>query len=695
MKRADRSKKTEITFEDVVSAGTYEEREGRIGELLSGMTLDEKIGQMSGGAGLPRLLKRYNSATYDSGENKRLGIPPVRFTDGPRGVALNRSTCFPVSMARGATWDAELEERVGSAMGVESRAQGANFNGGVCINLLRHPGWGRAQETFGEDPHHVGAMGAAMTAGLQKHVMACVKHFAANSIENARFRVDVRVDERTLREVYLPHFRKCVEAGAASIMSAYNRLNGKFCGHNDHLIRDILKGDWKFDGFVISDFMFCVRNGRAAANAGLDMEMPLTIHYGGRLKRAVSRGDVPARTIDEAVTRILRQKARFAAIGDPAGYGPECVACREHTGLALEVARRGIVLLKNENGALPLRRDGIRTIAVIGEPADRANLGDRGSSSVYPPYKVTPLEGIRNRAGDSVNVIYDRGGNLSDARRIAAGADAVIIVAGLTFKDEGEFIPPVYHIGGDRTNLNLPRAQEKLINAVAAENDRCIVVLEGGSAITMEAWVESAEAILMAWYPGMEGGNAIAEVLFGDVNPSGKLPLTFPKSADQLVHFDKRARRIDYEYYHGYRHFDRDGLEPLFPFGFGLSYTKYEYGNLRLDSKETGKSGKVEASVDVTNSGDMGGEEVVQLYIGYKGSKVDRPIKELKGFGRVALEPGETKTLALEVKAEDLACYNTESGGWEVEKIEYVVHVGPSSRREDLSLRDTFKICGP
>lgn len=695
MARKYRVKEPEITFGDVVSSGSCEEREERIGELLSRMTLSEKIEQMSGSARVQRLLKPYNSAPYDSGDNKRLGIPPVRFTDGPRGVALNRSTCFPVSMARGATWDAELEERVGSVMGVESRAQGADFSGAVCINLLRHPGWGRAQETFGEDPHHVGAMGAAMTTGLQKHVMACVKHFAANSIENARFRVNVRVDERTLREVYLPHFRRCVEAGAASIMSAYNMLNGKFCGHNEHLIGDILKGDWKFDGFVISDFMFCVRNGRAAANAGLDMEMPLTIHYGGRLKRAVSRGRVPERVIDEAVRRIVRQKAKFATVGDPAGYDPESVACREHTGLALEVARKGIVLLKNENCALPLRRDEIRTIAVIGELADRANLGDRGSSSVYPPYKITPLEGIRNMAGDSIDVVFDKGKNLSDARRVAAGADAVIIVAGLTYKDEGEYIPPLSHIGGDRTNLSLPRAQERLINAVAAENDRCIVVLEGGSAITMEAWEQSVEAVLMAWYPGMEGGNAIAEILFGDVNPGGKLPLTFPKSEDQLVHFDKRARKIDYGYYHGYRHFDRDGLEPLFPFGFGLSYTKYEYGNLRLDSKEIGKNGKVKVKVDVTNSGDMAGEEVAQLYIGYKGSKVDRPIKELKGFGRIALEPGETKTMTLEVGAEDLAYYNTGSGAWEVEEIEYVVHAGPSSRQKDLSLSDTFRICGP
>jgi len=681
-----------VMFENVVRAVNCEEREGLIDRLISEMTLDEKIDQMSGGMRPAQWLKRYNAETYDSGENVRLGIPSVRFTDGPRGVVIGNSTCFPVSMARGATWDVALEKRVGSVMGVESRAQGANFSGAVCINLLRHPGWGRAQETFGEDPFHVGAMGAAMTEGLQKHVMACVKHFAANSIENSRFFVDVRIDERTLREVYLPHFKRCVDAGAASVMAAYNSVNGEPCGHNRHLLWQILKEEWGFDGFVISDFLLCVKNGTAAANAGLDMEMPQTIHYGRLLKRAVVRGKVSEKVVDEAVRRIIRQKARFAGIGVESEYGREKIACAEHTTLALEVARKSIVLLKNENGILPLRRDGIHRIAVIGEQAGTANLGDRGSSRVYPPYAVSIMEGMKNKAGGSVEVIYDAGRNLSAARRIASSCDAVIVAAGLTYREEGEFMSPFTGFGGDRRHLGLPRAQEKLINAVAGENDRCVIVLHGGSAITMQPWLDGVEAVLMAWYPGMEGGNAIAEIIFGDVNPSGKLPITFPRSGRQLVRFDNRARRIKYGCYHGYRHFDKEQLEPLFPFGFGLSYTTFEYDNLRLNPKEIGKDGVVEVLVDITNTGGVAGEEIAQLYVGYRGSKVKRPVKELEDFCRIMLEPGETKTVKLSVAAKDLAYYDAESRSWKIEKIEYVVCVGPSSNKKDLKLSDTFRI---
>ena len=675
-----------------------EERERRIKGLVAQMTLDEKVGQMSGKMNLFEMvvaLVRYNLLTFNSGENKRLGIPAKRFTDGPRGVALNHSTCFPVSMGRGATWDVRLEERIGSAMGVEARAQGANLFGGVCVNLPRHPGWGRAQETFGEDPCLLGAMGTAMIRGLQRHVMACAKHFACNSIEESRFYVDVRIDERTLREVYLPHFKKCVEAGVASLMSAYNRVNGEYCAHNAHLLREILKGDWGFDGFVISDFVYGTRDTVRAAKGGLDIEMPLTQFYGRKLKRAVLRGEVPEELIDEAVTRILRQKARFAGVGDPAEYSRDKVACREHAELTFEAARKGIVLLKNEHGALPLHRYKVRKIAIIGELAGKANLGDRGSSRVRPPYAVTPLQGIKNRAGGSVDVIYTGGDDLFLARRVAGEADAVILVVGLTGKEEGEAMPGPIKLGGDRESLGLPARQVSLIEAVCTENDRCIVVVESGSAVIMEGWKDRVQAILMAWYPGMEGGNAIAAILFGDENPSGKLPVTFPQSNDQLPHFDKKAKSIEYGYYHGYRLFDKEGKKPAFPFGFGLSYTEYAYSNPRLSAKEMAKDGSLEVSVDVTNAGGTAGDEVAQLYIGYGGSKVDRPVKELKGFSRVHLEPGETKTLSFEIRAEDLAYYDVKSGTWRIEEIEYTVYVGPSSRKEDLILTETFKISGP
>ncbi len=688
----------QVTFADVVAREEGPERERAIAGLVAGMTLKEKIAQMSGNIGWPRLAVmavRYGLWTFDSGKNKRLGIPALRFTDGPRGVCLDHSTCFPVSMARGATWDPVLEELVGSAIGIEARAQGANFYGGVCINLLRHPGWGRAQETLGEDPYHLGVMGVAAVRGAQKHLMACAKHFACNSIEESRFFVDVRVDERTLREVYLPHFKKCVDAGVASIMSAYNKVNGTYCGHNAKLLRKILKEEWGFDGLVMSDFFWGVRDGVAAANGGLDIEMPKRWRFGRGFKKAVRRGEVPERILDEAVTRIVRQKARFAGVGDSTRYEKKEVATTAHTELALEVARKGIVLLKNEGGALPLVRGSVRKIAVVGELAARPNIGDRGSSRVSPLNVVTPLVGIRD-AASPVEVTYDNARDRESARRLASQAEAVIVVAGLTYKEEGEYLSAaMFSMGGDREDLDLPGGQAELIRAVAAETDRCIVVLEGGSAVTMGSWKDDVEAILMAWYPGMEGGRAIAEVLFGDTNPAGKLPLTWPRSTDQLPFFDKKAKSSEYGFYHGYRHFDREGLKPEFPFGFGLSYTTFRYADLQLSKKEIGRTGAITVSANVTNTGQVDGEEIAQLYVSCRGSAVDRPAKELKGFARLDLEPRETGMLSLDVSAEELAYYSPEKAAWVVEEAEYTVMVGSSSADADLPLRGSFSITGP
>jgi len=489
--------------------------------------------------------------------------------------------------------------------------------------------------------------------------------------------------------------KKCVDAGVASLMSAYNKVNGELCGHNRRLLTEILKDDWKFDGFVVSDFLWGVKDGKAAAHAGLDIEMPIARFYGRKLKKLVLAGEVPEKNIDESVIRILRQKDRFAKVGEPS-YDRKKVGGTDHAKLAYEAAAKSIVLLKNENSALPLDRARIKTVAVIGRLADKANLGDIGSSRVRPPYAITPLAGIKNRAGNSISVLYNSGEDLSAAQSAARAADAVVIVAGLSWKEEGEFLPlPLIKFGGDRVDLNLPAKQEELIRTIASENKRCIVVLEGSSAITMESWKDRVSAILMAWYPGMEGGNAIADILFGDVNPGAKLPIIFPKSADQLPYFDNKVKEIEYGYYHGYRLFDKKGLEPAFPFGFGLSYTEFKYSNLRLDKREIGKSKSLMVRVDVANVGKMAGEEVAQFYVGYNGSRVDRPVKDLKGFARLALAPGETKTISIEIQAPELAYYDTSSSSWQIEEIEYVVYAGPSSRASDLALRDTFRISGP
>jgi len=664
--------------------------ESKIREILPQLSLDEKISLMSGV--LQNTLKEALSGGLRKGQGhgytgytvgvERLGIPQIKCLDGPRGVGFfYKTTCFPVGMARAATFDPALEEKVGEVMGYETRALGANMLLAPCINLLWHPRWGRAQESYGEDMLLLGAMGSAFVRGVQKHAMACPKHFAVNNIEDTRMDVDALVDERTLREVFLPHFQKCVEVKAASIMSAYNHLNGPKAGQNKHLIREILKQEWGFDGFVVSDWGTAIDNTVEAANAGLDLEMPSAKFYGEKLKSAVSEGKVPVSAIDESVSRMLRQLFRFVGPDFEKGYTQEKIACSEHTSIAREVARKSIVLLKNQGNILPLK--GIKSLAVLGKLAMEKNLGDRGSSMVTPPYAVSILNGIKKKA-TAIKVSYCSG-FIPRSKMLAKNADAVVVVAGLSHKDEGE--------GHDRKRMNLSEDQIELIKTAASVNKKCIVILIGGSAITMQEWIDDVPALLMAWYPGMEGGNAVAEVIFGEVNPSGRLPVVFPKSEDHLFKFENKELKVRFQGFHGYRWFDAKGIEPLFPFGFGLSYTEFKYSNIRLSSKSIGKSGKILVSVDITNIGKVSGEEVAQIYVGYKGSKVERPVKDLKGFQRVYLEPGETKTLSFELKAQELAYYNASASRWDVEEIEYLVYVGPNSKKENL-LSDSFKVKG-
>ena len=689
-----------VSFEDIVKAETDDERGKLIRELVSRMTLREKIREMSGTETLFGLLVksiRYGLSPFRSGGIKRFGIPPIKFTDGPRGICTGHSTCFPVAIARAATWDVELEEKVGEIMGIEARAQGANFFGGICINILRHPGWGRAQETFGEDPYLLGEMGVATLNGAQKHLMACVKHFACNSIEESRFFVNVLAGERALREIYLPHFKRCVDAGVASVMSAYNRLNGNFCGENRVLLRKILKEEWGFQGLVMSDFLFGIRDGVLAACAGLDVEMPKKWRFGFGFSKAVREGKVPAEFIDDSVSRVIRQKARFAKVGLKS-YEKSLVACQSHVDVALEAARKGIVLLKNDDGVLPLKRKELKKILVVGKLSKFANIGDKGSSRVHPPYVVTPLEGIKRVAG-SLKVQYEKGNNLRRVSEKAKEADACIVFAGLTHADEGEFIPiiqvggkPIVYMGGDRENLALSPAQENLINLVASSGKRVIVVLEGGSPILVESWKDKVDAILMAWYPGMEGGTAIAEILFGDVCPSGKLPITFPESSEQLPDFKARVKEIEYDLHHGYWYFEKEGIKPSFPFGFGLSYTTFAYDNLRIEPRRVEPSGVLQVTFNVENTGSVSGSEVAQVYLSFPRTSVERPSKLLKGFARIQLEPGEKKTVSISIPAAELAYYDERTSCWKFEETTYLVHVGSSSREEDLFLRGEFEL---
>ena len=667
-----------------------EDIEAKTLRLMEQMTLEDKLHQISGDTPFIsretlQMIRMYNRKPIPGGDAPRLGIPAIRFSDGPRGVVMFHSTCFPVSMARGATWDVRLEEKIGDAMGVEARTQGANFIACVCINLLRHPAWGRAQETYGEEPHLLGELGAALVRGVQRHVMACAKHFAANSLENTRFKLDVRMSERTLREVYLPHFKRCVEEGVASIMSAYNKINGEHCGHNEHLLREILKEEWGFEGFVISDFWLGIRDGEAAIKGGLDLEMPFPIHYGRKFVKLVKKGKIPMELIDEAVFRILRQKIRFAQIGEPERYEEDAIACTRHQRLALEAAQKSMVLLKNEpsqneeHPVLPLDRTVRQTVALIGRLASIENTGDRGSSAVRPPYSITPLKGLQELLGEE-HVLYNDARQVESAVAAAKQADVAVVVVGYTHKEEGEYL---WIYGGDRGSLTLRAQDESLIQAVVAANPKTIVVMVGGSAIVTESWRHSVPCILMSWYSGMEGGRALTDILFGRINPSGKLPCVFPKSAKQLPFFDRKAKTISYDGHFGGRYLEANQETPAFPFGFGMSYTTYTYDNLKLKADKLQRHATLEVEVEVTNAGSRVGDEIVQLYIGCEGSMIERPVKELKRFVRIPLIPGQTKTVSFSIPRQELAYYDEQRANWMVEPGRYRVYVGPSSVRED------------
>ncbi|MBY9013347.1 MAG: glycoside hydrolase family 3 C-terminal domain-containing protein [Candidatus Lokiarchaeota archaeon] len=667
-----------------------EEIDDFVNRALSMMTLKEKVATMSGNNFYLLLLKdrKFGVRPYPGGGVERLGIPPFLFTDGPRGVILPGSTCFPVSMARGASWDISLEERLGEVIGKETRAHGANLFGGVCINLLRHPGWGRAQETYGEDSFHIGEFGAALVRGVQKHnVMATAKHYAANSIEHSRFKVDVQMSERTLREVYLPHFKRCIEEGCATVMSAYNKLRGEYCGHNSYLLRDILKEEWGFEGFVHSDWMNGLYNTVKGIMGGLDVEMPRAKFYGKKLEKAVKLEKVPLNLVDDSVRRILRTVLKYTTKKDPQDYNSDLIGCEDHVFLAREVAEKSMVLLKNQEEILPFDANKMDSLAVIGPLADLKNTGDHGSSNIRQKNIITPLQGIKISVGDTLKIIHNDGHDTDVAQQIAQSADSVVLVVGYTFKDEGEYIPPFSKGLGDRTNLGLKEDDIKLIDAVAKVNKKCVVVLVGGTAILMEEWKEKVPSILMAWYSGMEGGHALADILFGKVNPSGKLPFTIPEDPSHLPFFDVYVDEIEYGYYHGYTLMEKEKIEPSFPFGFGLSYTKYSYENIRVKSDEE----KIIASVDVANIGAMAGEEIVQLYVGFENSSVDRPLKLLRGFKRVMLKPNETKSVSIEVNKKDLAWYNPENNTWEVENIAYTIYIGASSSYKDL-LTETITV---
>lgn len=665
----------------------------RVERILALATLEEKVAMMSG-HGFFRIFeeddKRWGSRPYRAGAGcERLGVPALLFTDGPRGVARGHSTCFPVSMARGASWDRDLEQRIGEVIAIEARAQGCNFTGAVCVNLLRHPAWGRAQETYGEDTYHVGEMGAALARGLQTHnLIATVKHFALNSIENARFKVDVRASERALREVYLPQFKKVLDAGCATVMSAYNKVNGEYCGQNRQLLTDILRNDWGFDGFVHSDWVKGVYNAYGAV-AGLDIENPEPIHFGDKLTAAVQRRDISLSVVDTACRRILTVLYRFASAQDPLEtYDARQVACHDHVALAREAAEKSAVLIRNE-GILPLRKG--ERIGVFGRLANMVNTGDEGSSRVYPPHVVTPLQGICAFTGQDLQVAGDEN-DIEAAGLAAAQVETAIVLVGYTADEEGEFIPgdislghtmadgtaieraPRPSRGGDRSDLGLPVDQGLLIRAVAASNPRTVVVLIAGSAVLCADWIGSVGALMQTFYSGMEGGAALARLLFGEISPSGKLPFSIAEAAEDYPFFDKDADTIEYDLFHGYTHLERHALGALFPIGHGLSYTHFSYRALRIRLS----GDEIEVSISIRNDGQRQADEIAFLFVGFPGKEVERQKRLLKGFERVTLAPGQTRTILFRVPVSDLPYWCEKRREWRVERGQHIVQVADS-----------------
>ncbi len=657
----------------------HEEVAVKVDALMASMNLEQKINELHG------LQQTPIEGLYYAGGDPDLGIPPFKMVDGPRGARAGTATAFPVAIGRAATFDVELERRVGLAMGLEVAAKGGNVILAPTINLLRHPGWGRAQETYSEDPFHMGAMSVAFISGAQNYVLTSPKHFALNNLEITRFELSANIDARTLHEVYLPHFKRSVqEAAAGSIMSAYNKMNGVYCGEQPILLTEILRDDWGFKGFVESDWFLGTRSTAPAINSGMDIEMPAAFRYSGEnIQAALESGELNDETLHRNARRSVYQKVAWK-LAEMEVPDESVVECEAHISLAREVAEKSFVLLKNDN-VLPLKDESGLKIAIVGDLADTINLGDKGSSFVTSSEVSTPLDGLRSFVKNASVEYFKSDENLESLGQF----DVSIVVAGLTYVEEGEFIPTQQQEseggdlarGGDREDLALPEHQLSLIDRAARSSNKTIVLLEGGSAIQVTDWLESVDALLMVWYPGREGGSAIANVLFGHVSPSGKLSVSFPKAMNQLMDWDVNALDVDHDLLHGYRYLDFHDHIPEFPFGFGLSYTSFVVGELNVARNAIG----FDVIVSVTNTGDRQGAEIVQLYVECTEAKMFRVPRELKGFGRVTLDPGETIDLLMELNDTDLCYYNMDKSDWQLEACRYELKVGTSSRNLPLA----------
>ena len=604
----------------------------------------------------------YNCVPYPAANVDRLNFPGVRFADGPRGIVVGNATAFPIPMARGATFDPAAERAVGDAIGREGIALGANLFAGICINLLRHPAWGRAQESYGEDTFLLGEMGAALTESVGQHMATCVKHFALNSMENSRYMADVSVAEADLRDIYLPHFKRCVDAGVDAVMSSYNKVNGEWAGHSRHLLTEILKGDWGFKGFVMTDFFLGVRDMVEAIQGGQDLEMPTSLRT-RKVPKSLARGELQIDQVRDSVRRTTGSIFRAAARTECSESPISVVNSDAHRDLARRTAIESFVLLVNndvgESPALPLLSRSSSAdaskIALIGRLADATNTGDHGSSQVRSQKVVTVAEALRSSAGDHrFELTESLTDEVSAAALAASGVDAAVVVVGCTWRDEGEYVG-VY--GGDRKRLRLSEKHEQIIEAVAAVCPRTIVVLVGGSAFVTESWRHQVGAILMTWYSGDEGGTAISQVLLGTESPGGRLPNTWPMSDAQLPPYRRWTRKITYGPLHGYRLFHATRRRPAFWFGEGMSYTEFTWDEPELagtnsDADSPEELSTATVSVRVSNIGAQAGTEVVQVYLNVARGTHLTPLPTLAGFAKTRLDAGASAIVRIELDSE-------------------------------------------
>ncbi|HLP76260.1 MAG TPA: glycoside hydrolase family 3 C-terminal domain-containing protein, partial [Candidatus Paceibacterota bacterium] len=676
--------------------------ESRVEDLLGRLTLEEKISLLHG------------DSKFTTAAIPRLGIPRRWLSDGPHGVREDIgpdtwnpagrtddfATAMPAGICLAATWNPDLGFRVGEAIGQEARARGKDIMLGPGVNILRTPLCGRNFEYLGEDPFLAARMCVGYIRGEQSAgVASCVKHFALNNQEFERGTINVEVDERALRELYLPAFDAAVrEAGVWTVMGAYNRFRGQQCCHNDYLLNKILKEEWGFKGLVMSDWSG-THDTRESVFNGLDLEMGTEGKYSNFYLAQpyldlLKKGEVPMSGLDDKVRRNLRVMLATGVLD--AQRKPGSINTAAHQTVARQVAEEGIVLLKNEKQTLPLDAGKLKTIAVIGENATRLHSAGGDSSGIKAFYEITSLQGIVSRAGKSVNVIYSEGyrknggADLAERAVLAAkSADAVIYIGGLNH-DRGFDCE-----GADRKDLKLPYGQDELIQKIVAANPKTVVVLEG-TMVEMDAWLDKVPALLQAWFPGMEGGNALARVLFGDINPSGKLPATFPKKlsdspAHALGNYPGTNGTVTYAegVLVGYRWFDTKNIEPLFPFGFGLSYTTFKYSNLKL-VPAAGSNEVVTAQFEIENTGKVAGAEVAQLYVHQKNPRLTRPEKDLKGFKKISLKPGEKQTVSIPLNKAAFAYYDDTKKSWVTDNDSFEILVGGSSR--DIRLRENFRL---